>query len=167
MMIKMSIGASLIGALLLILVYMGFIGLGAKYAPYLQDAQPEHLLVAIGGHALGYFAKPIIAIILAVGCLATAVILSTLFVDFLSQDLTNERLKRPPAIFITMVVTFAVSLLGFSKLMVILSEILDVAYPALIALAIMNIVGKLTPYNYTQSVFWIAFCLSTGIKVFG
>jgi LIVCS family branched-chain amino acid:cation transporter len=168
-LVKMSIGASFMGALLLTVVYIGFISLGAKYAPYLQEAQPEHLLVAIGGHALGYFARPIIAIILAVGCLATAVILSTLFVDFLQNDVSKERLGRPQAIFITMAITFAVSLLGFSKLMVILSTILDVAYPALIALAVMNILAKVTPtpYNYTQWAFWGVLGLSTGLKILG
>lgn len=164
---KMSIGASGIGALLLTLVYIGFVGLGAKYAPHLQDSQPEHLLVAIGGQALGYFAKPIIAIILAVGCLATAVILSTLFVEFLETDVAKERLQRSQSIFITMAITFVISLLGFSKLMVILGTILDVAYPALIALAIMNIVSKITPYNHTQLAFWVVLIISTGLKVFG
>jgi len=171
-LVKMSVAASIMGALLLTVVYIGFIGLGAKYAPYLHDAQPEHLLVAIGGQALGFFAKPIIAVILAVGCLATAVILSTLFVDFLQQDLTNERLKRPQAIFITMAITFVVSLLGFSKLMVVLGTILDVAYPALIALAIMNIVSKLTlqhrtECHYTQWAFWSVLAVSVGFKVLG
>lgn len=166
-LVKMSVGASLIGALLLTLVYIGFISLGAQYAPYLQDAQPEHLLVAIGGHALGYFAKPVIAVILAVGCLATAVILSTLFVDFLQQDVVKERLKRPQAIFITIAITFVISLLGFSKLMVLLSAVLDVAYPALIALAIMNIVNRLTPYSYSQWAFWGVLGISAGLKVWG
>lgn len=166
-LIKMSIAASLIGALLLTLVYIGFVGLGAKYAPYLQDAQPEHLLVAIGGQALGYFARPIIAIILAVGCLATAIILSTLFVDFLETDVAKERLSRAQSIFITMAISFAISLLGFSKLMVVLGTILDVAYPALIALAIMNIVSKLTSYNHTQLAFWSVLAISLGCKLVG
>ena len=166
-LIKMSVAASLIGAFLLTIVYMGFINLGAEYAPYLQNAQPEHLLVAIGGQALGYFAKPVIAVILAVGCLATAIILSTLFVEFLEVDVSKGKLKRSYAIFITIGITFVVSLLGFSKLTVILSEILDVAYPALIALAIMNIINKLTPYNHTQVSFWSVLVVSAGYKLFG
>jgi LIVCS family branched-chain amino acid:cation transporter len=171
-LVKMSIAASIMGALLLTIVYIGFIGLGAKYAPYLHDAQPEQLLVAIGGQALGFFAKPVIAAILAVGCLATAVILSTLFVDFLQQDLTNGRLNRRHAIFITMAITFAISLLGFSKLMIVLDAILSVAYPALIALAIMNIVSKLTlqhhtQRHYTQWAFWSVLAVSVGFKVLG
>ncbi len=171
-LVKMSIGASLIGALLLSLVYIGFVALGAKYAPYLQDTNPEQLLVAIGGHTLGYFAKPVIAIVLAVGCLATAVILSTLFTDFLSQDVTKDRLKRPYAILITMLITFVVSLLGFSKLMVILGSILDIAYPALIALAIMNVIDRLMPTNgnspiRTQWVFWGVLGVTAGLKILG
>ena len=146
--------------------------LGAKYAPYLQNAGSEQLLVAIGGHALGYFAKPVIAVVLAVGCLATAVILSTLFTDFLVQDVTKDRLKRPYAILITMAITFVVSLLGFSKLMTILGSILDVAYPALIVLAIMNVIDRLMPTNgnsriRTQWVFWSVLGVTAGLKVLG
>jgi len=170
-LIKMSVWASLIGALLLALIYTGFIGLGAKYAPWLHDAQPEHLLVAIGGQALGYFAKPVIAVILTVGCLATAVILSTLFVDFLQQDVTQDRLNRPQAIFVTMAIAFTFSLLGFAKLMMLLGTVLDVAYPALIALAIMNIVDKLIPrkdiINYTQWAFWGILGSAIGFKILG
>lgn len=171
-LVKMSIGASLIGALLLSLVYIGFVALGAKYAPHLQDTSPEQLLVAIGGHTLGYFAKPIIAIVLAIGCLATAVILSTLFTDFLVQDVTKGRLKRPYAILITMSITFVVSLLGFSKLMVILGSILDVAYPALIALTIINVFDRLMPTNEnslirTQWIFWSVLGVTLGLKVLG
>lgn len=166
-LIRMSVQASLIGALLLSLVYIGFVGLGAQYAPYLQDAQPEQLLVAIGGHALGTFAKPVIAVILAVGCLATAVILSTLFTDFLQQDLSKDRLTRPQAIFITMGITFIVSLLGFSNISSFLGTILEVAYPALLALAIMNIIGKLTPINQTSLAFWGVLFLSISLKIWG
>lgn len=171
-LVKMSIGASLIGALLLSLVYIGFVTLGAKYAPHLQNTNPEQLLVAIGGHTLGYFAKPVIAVVLAVGCLATAVILSTLFTDFLTQDVTKNRLKRPYAILITMSITFVVSLLGFSKLMTILGSILDVAYPALIALAIMNVIDRLMPTNgnsriRTQWVFWSVLGITAGLKALG
>lgn len=166
-LVKMSMGASLIGAALLTLVYIGFIGLGAKYAPYLQDAQPEHLLVAIGGHALGYFAKPVIAVILAIGCLATAVILSTLFSEFLQEDLTRGRLSRPQAIFMTMGIAFLVSLLGFSNLMTVLGTILEVTYPALIALAVMNILAKLTSIDQTRWVFWGTLGVTLALKLWG
>jgi len=56
-LVKMSVAASIMGALLLTIVYIGFIGLGAKYAPYLHDAQPEHLLVAIGASGTWIFCK--------------------------------------------------------------------------------------------------------------
>lgn len=166
-LLKMSMGASWVGALLLTLVYIGFVALGAKYAPYLQDAHPEHLLVAIGGHALGHFAKPVIAVILAIGCLATAVILSTLFSDFLQEDLTQGRLPRPQAIFITMGTAFVVSLLGFSNLMAILGTILELTYPALIALAAMNILAKITSIDQTRWVFWGALGATVGLKLWG
>jgi len=168
-LIKMSVGASLIGALLLSLVYIGFVSLGAKYAPYLQDTKPEQLLVAVGGEALGYFARPVISTILSVGCLATAVILSTLFVDFIHEDVTQKRLKHSHAVFMTTGTTFFVSLLGFSNIASILKEILDVAYPALIVLAMMNCYSKVMPtkqtITQTQWAFWGVLVLTLGLKI--
>jgi LIVCS family branched-chain amino acid:cation transporter len=168
-LMKKSIGASVIGALLLCVVYVGFVSLGAKYAPFLLDAKPEHLLVAIGGHALGYFAKPVIAIVLAVGCLATAIILTTLFVDFLQNDVTRQKLTRPQAIFITAGITFVVSLMGFEKIMSFLGGILEIVYPALIGLAVMNLLSKLVKTGrisatQTQWVFWTILLSSIMLK---
>ena len=64
-------------------------------------------------------------------------------------------------------ITFTVSLLGFSKISSILGAILEVAYPALLALAIMNIAARLTPINQTPLAFWSVLALSIGLKIWG
>ena len=75
--------------------------------------------------------------------------------------------KKFIRVLIGLAIAFVISLLGFSQIAGILVEILEVSYPALIALAIMNIVGMLTPIHQTQIVFWGVLTLSIGFKLFG
>lgn len=163
-LLKLSIAASLIGASILSLAYVGFVTLGAKYAPILATVQPEAMLAVIAQHTLGQYAMPIIALTMAVACLATAVILSTLFVDFFREEVLREKMTRPHAILLSLGATFGISLLGFSKICQLLGAILEIAYPALIVLAITNICNKIFDMRQGKFPFWIALVISGLMK---
>lgn len=164
-LLKLSIAASLIGAAILSLAYIGFVTLGAKYATVLATVQPEAMLAVIAQHTLGQYAMPVIALTMAVACLATAVILSTLFVDFFREEVLSEKITRPQAIFLSLGTTFGISLLGFSKICELLGAVLEVAYPALIVLAITNICNKIFDIQQGKLPFWIALAISGLLKV--
>lgn len=164
-LLKLSISASLIGAAILSLAYVGFVTLGAKYAPLLATVPPEAMLAMIAQDTLGQYAMPIISLTMAVACLATAVILSTLFVDFLREDVFREKITRPQSIFLSLGVTFGMSLLGFAKICELLGTILEVAYPALIALAMTNICNKLFDLHQGKLPFWITLVMSGVMKI--
>jgi LIVCS family branched-chain amino acid:cation transporter len=139
---RWGLGASLVGALLLGLVYVGFIILGAKYAPFLQTTPPEAMLVEISKQTLGYYAMPVVGFTLAISCLATATVLTTLFVDFVQEDISRNRLSRPQAILFTLVLSFSMSLLGFKSICQILEMVLEWIYPLLVVFAIIQIARK-------------------------
>lgn len=141
-LVRAGIQASLLGASLLALVYIGFTALGAEYAPYLQATAPESFLVEIAKQALGIYAVPFVAFTLAVSCLATATVLTTLFVDFLQNEISGQRLSRPQSIFLTLSMTFAMSLLGFQTICQGLGMVLEWIYPFLVAYALFQIVCK-------------------------
>ncbi|WP_052046068.1 branched-chain amino acid transport system II carrier protein [Candidatus Paracaedibacter symbiosus] len=164
-LLKLSIAASLIGASILSFAYIGFVTLGAKYSAFLTTAQPEAMLAVVAQHTLGDYALPIISLTMAVACLATAVILSTLFVDFLRDDVLRQKITRPQSIFVSLGTTFGVSLLGFAKICELLGTVLEVAYPALIALAITNICNKLFDMRQGKFPFWITLGISGLMKV--
>lgn len=164
-LLRLSIMASLTGALVLSLVYIGFVALGARYASLLTTVQPEAMLVVIAQYALGTYALPIISLTMVVACLATAVILATLFVDFLHGDIMQQKMTSPQSIFLSLGITFCVSLLGFSRICEFLGTILEVAYPALIVLAITNICNKLFDIQQGKLPFWITLGLSGLMKV--
>lgn len=166
-LIKMSLGASCIGAGLLATVYVGFVALGAQYAPALDSVPPNDYLAVIAGQALGSFAVPVVAITIALACLTTGAILSALFSDFIFQDVANRKLKREGAIIVTLITSFAVSLLGFTTISEWLGVILEVIYPALIALAIANLIQLRSQANWGRPCFWATLTLSLFIKFFG
>lgn len=152
---KYSAISSLIGAGLLSIAYTGFVRLGAQYAPLLMDVNPEELLATVAFHSMGSLALPVVSITMAVACLATAVILSSLFVDFLQNDLLGNRINHGVSVVISLLITFCMSQLGFAKICDILGSLLELAYPALIALAIMNIINQDPKARWTTIPFWI------------
>ncbi|MBX3486897.1 MAG: branched-chain amino acid transport system II carrier protein [Candidatus Paracaedibacteraceae bacterium] len=151
---KISLQSLIIGALLLAVAYIGFVKLGAHYATQLVGVQPESLLVVIAEKTMGIYALPIVGYTMAIACLATAVILTILFVDFLFSDILKGKLNEKVCIFITIGATYAMSLLGFSKICSVLGQILEVAYPALIGLAIGNILSQISRIDMAKILFW-------------
>lgn len=164
-LLKLSLVASLIGASILSLAYIGFVTLGAKYSNLLVTVQAEAMLAVIAQHTLGHYALPVISFTMTVACLATAVILSTLFVDFLREDVCRSTITRPQSIVLSLGITFGVSLLGFAKICELLGVVLEIAYPALIALAITNICNKLFDMKQGKLPFWITLAISGVMKI--
>ncbi|MBY0461556.1 MAG: branched-chain amino acid transport system II carrier protein [Alphaproteobacteria bacterium] len=150
-LLKKGIYASLIGALLLSLVYIGFIMLGAEYAPFLKNIPPESMLVEIARHALGHYAVPIVAVTLAISCLATATVLTTLAVDFLQDDISKNRLNRSQSIVIILTVALAMSMLGFQSICSFLGTALAWIYPFLVVYALVQIIRKTTCLKVAQN----------------
>lgn len=165
-LIRSCISASIIGAALLAAVYFGFVSLGASYAAHLTTTNPEALLAAIAGLTMGKYALTFVAITLAVSCLATAVILTSLFVDFARKDIAEEKLGvnilNSLAIALTSLITYAISLLGFAKICSILGFVLELSYPALIALAVHHILTYWVKMNLAKPIFW-GILIVTGI----
>lgn len=164
-LLKLSLVASVIGALVLSLAYIGFVSLGAKYSSLLETVQPEAMLAVVGQYTLGEYALPLISFTMAVACLATAVILSNLFVDFLCDDVFEKKISRSTSILLSLGATFGISLLGFAKICEVLGTILEITYPALIALAITNIINKCFDIQQGRLSFWITLFISSIFKL--
>jgi LIVCS family branched-chain amino acid:cation transporter len=87
-------------------------------------------------------------------------------VDFFREEVCRGLLTRPQSIFLSLGITFCVSLLGFSKICDLLGDVLEIAYPALIALAITNIYHKLFNPKQGNLPFWITLGMSGIIKIY-
>lgn len=131
--------SGLLGALLLSLVYCGFVALGAHYAPFIKDIPPECLLVYISGLAVGPKAMPLVSFTMAVSCLATATILVKLFADFLKEEVLLNKISYHISVIITLAISYIASLFGFTQIVSWLGWFLSWMYPVLIIYAIYKI----------------------------
>lgn len=139
---KLGTISSLLGGTILCLVYYGFMALGAHYASDLVGLAQEQYLVAIAQKALGYYAVPIVSVTLAVSCLATATLLTTMWTDFLYKDILKKQVNRHVCLCLSIFVAFAMSLLGFAKIVNFLGNILEWLYPLMIIYAVYKLFDK-------------------------
>lgn len=134
--------SSLIGAGLLSFVYFALVLLGWAYAPALANVPPQEMLGVIAIQSLGDIAAPCVCIAVLFACLTTAIVLTSLFADFLRKEVAQEKIGNYLAIFITLCIGFTVSTFDFAGIARFLGPVLEIIYPALIALTVVNIANK-------------------------
>lgn len=159
-----GLGACFVGAALLALVYVGFVRLGAQYAPELSTSTPTTYLPTIAQLCLGSLALPVASLTIALACLTTLIVLVRLFATFLQRDLTRGRLPTPWALALTLGCTLLTSSLGFAALSNFLAQALTIAYPALVAFALVSILDKVRKTRWSAPVFWASLGLSIAIQ---
>lgn len=76
-------------------------------------------------------------------CLTTAIVLTSLFSDFLLTEVLQNKVGSNQALFVTLAISFMISTLEFSGIAKFLGPILETVYPALIVLTLVNIAHKL------------------------
>ncbi len=135
--------SSLVGAGLLSCIYGVLVALGAMYAPLLANVPPQEMLGFVAQQCLGSFAAPLVCISVVLACLTTAIVLASLFADFLRKEVTQEKLPHTAALAMTLAFAFGTSTLEFSGIARYIGPLLEIMYPALILLAVLGILHKL------------------------
>lgn len=136
---KIFYKASLVGVVLLSSVYCCLVLLGWIYSPLLMNQPPQEMLGLIAMNTLGSFAAPCVCLAIIFACLTTAIVLTSLFADFLKDEMLPGKLNHSTSHLITLAIGFSISTLEFSGIAKFLGPILEVIYPALIVLTIVNI----------------------------
>lgn len=141
--LKEGLKASFVSAILLTIVYFGFIYLGIQYNDLIKDSQAEMILPTIVRGSLGITSHIMFAVFIFLACLTTAIAAITIWTDFvifiISEKLNYKKLSYKFVLKISLVLAFFVSNLDFVGLVKILSPILQIIYPLLILLACYNI----------------------------
>lgn len=140
--IRVALGPSIFGALLLGTIYFGFVYLGSHYKHLAIDLPGELILPAIANHLLGKNGALFIAIIIIFSCLTTAVALNSIYAKYLCtfKSIGNKKFKA--VLLATTALSFIISLLDFDGIAAILGPLLEISYPGLIVLTIMSICTK-------------------------
>ena len=156
--------AGIIGGGLLGAVYLGFCLIAAMYGPHVASIAPDKILSALASIILGSKAGILANITVAVACLTTAIALTAVVADYVSHELFKGKINYLHALLLTVVATFAMTNLGFAGIMKVIAPLVELCYPALITLAIANLLQKLFGFAYTQIITLVVFVLTCAIQ---
>ncbi len=142
--------AGVIGGVLLGLVYVGFCVVAAMYGPHVFGATEAQLLSALATTILGSYAGILANIAVAIACIATAIALTTVFAEYLHTEIFKNKIKYVHALLLTCIIECAMTNLGFSGIIKVMAPILYLCYPALIVLALSNLLYSLFGFRFTK-----------------
>lgn len=131
--------ASLVGAGLLALVYIGLICLAVSHSEALYNIPKEQLLVHIAKDLLGSQLGVIASVAVFLACFTTSVALANVFADFLAERVMGNKEYYPGALAITQGVTFVMSITGLEGITAVTEPILKVFYPMLMLMIVINL----------------------------
>lgn len=134
--------SSLIGAGILSSVYFALVVLGWIYSPLLQQTAPQEMLGVIAMASLGKVAAPCVCLAVLFACLTTAIVLASLFANFLRSEVVQDKIGNKQALLITLGFGFAVSTFDFAGIAQFLGPVLEAVYPALILMTCVNIANQ-------------------------
>lgn len=159
--LKKMFFSSLIAAALLFLTYVGLCLISARHAHSLDPTcPPQQMLSAIAMKLLGNGGGAIAAIAVITACLTTAMTLTSIFADYLRKDLLKEQISPTWALIVTLIITTLFANLGFGGIAAFLSPILQIVYPGLIVLTVLNLGHVLYGYQVVRVPVFLMFTAS-------
>jgi LIVCS family branched-chain amino acid:cation transporter len=165
-MIMQTLKASCIGAFLLGFIYVGFSYVAAFNSQSLMGISKDQVLATLSQQILGPNAGIIASIAVALACLTTAIALAVVFAEFLHLDVFQGKITYHTSLIITLFISFIFSTLDFIGIIAFLAPILEVCYPALIMLCIVNIGYKLIHFKPVKVPVFGVFILSLAHHIF-
>ncbi len=140
---RMRAFSCLVGAVVISIIYTGFILAANHHSAILQHSSTAGLITVLSSAVLGNLAAIFIASCVTFACLATSIAL-TVSVTTMFFDIINKYVKvtYPQLVLLVVIVNFMISNLGFNKIMLIAAPILTVSYPFFIVILMMNLLAK-------------------------
>lgn len=137
-----NLKASALGAIVISLVYIGFMLVAYSHAPVLIDVPAEQTISAVSLAVLGKFGGLFVCIAVSFACFATALALAEVISHCLYLHIFRTKVSKPLCLITVMLVTYLMSNLGFQGLAKVIGAGVTIIYPALIVLCLMNILYK-------------------------
>ncbi len=147
LVIKNALIAAAFGAFLLAVVYVGMSLVAALHSTKLIGVSAEMLLGTVALEVLGPSAGIVTCVAVVMACLTTAIALAAVFSEFFQKEVMKDKVSYRTALIFTLAVTLLVSTLEFQGIFKLLGPIVEVLYPALLVLSLVNIVYKLFGFS--------------------
>lgn len=143
------VAASAIAAFLLMITYVGLVWVAAHYRDQLPYSIPaEELLSVLAFKLLGPQGGVISSLIVFFACLTTAMSSASIFGKYLQSEIFRGKIKENSALILALIMAAFLATLGFSKIMQMVSPLLEVLYPILIVLCLFNIGSRFFHKRY-------------------
>lgn len=148
-----------LGALLLGVVYVGFMLIGAWHGCVAAGVGEEQIIFSLADYLLGRLGV-LSSFTIAIACLVTAIALTAIFADYLHTVVTQKRLSYTASVLLSVGITGFFSNLGFSGIMRTIGPVVQICYPALIVLTALNIAYKLWGFKPVKVPFYVTLILT-------
>lgn len=164
--VNIALRASIVGAFLLTAIYVGFSYLAAFHGNQLMISAKDELLAAITMRIAGAQAGLLVCITIALACLTTAIALISAFADFIQTELFKGKISYEMTLLSTLLLTFFISTFEFTGISAFLGPILQICYPGLIVLTVLNIAYSLKDFKPVKLPVFFVFVLSAYLYFF-
>jgi LIVCS family branched-chain amino acid:cation transporter len=160
---NIALRASLIGAILLGAVYIGFSYLAVFHGMHLTHSAKDELLAAITYKIAGPHAAILVCFAIASACFTTAIALISAFTDFIQKEVFKDKVRYEIVLCLSLLLTFFVSTFEFTGISAFLSPALQICYPGLIVLTLLNIFYRTNNFKPIKVPVFTTFILSAGL----
>ena len=160
---NIALRASLIGAILLGIVYIGFSYLAVFHGTHLSHSAKDELLAAITAKIAGPHASILVCVAIASACFTTAIALISAFTDFIQKEVFKEKIRYEVILCLSLLLTFFISTFEFTGISAFLSPTLQICYPGLIVLTLLNIFHRTNNFKPIKVPVFTAFIFSAGL----
>lgn len=137
--LRITFKACVIGVSLLALVYVSLIALAGVHYATLESVPKEQMLAHISKTVLGPQLGMVSVLAVFLACFTTSIALVVVYADYLRKTLFKSHSSDASSKVITLVITFVISLTGLSGITMITAPILEVFYPLLIGMIVVNL----------------------------
>lgn len=165
--LKTAFKASILGSVLLAATYIGFSYLAAFHGGNLAIKGKDELLSSIMMKVAGAHAGTLVCLTIAFACLTTAIALITSFTDFVQKEVFKQRISYETTLAGALFLTFIVSTFEFTGISAFLGPVLQICYPGLIILTLLNIAYRLKNFQPIKVPVFAAFGLSAAFYCLG
>lgn len=136
------IKSSVFAAVALFVIYGGLAFLGATTsAGGFEGYNQTGLVVAITQSLIGSYGVLVLAIIVFFACLTTAIGLTSSCASYFAE-LTNNKVSYTKVVILTVAFSYIVSNFGISTIISIAAPILNLLYPVVLVMIVLNFFGK-------------------------
>ena len=157
---RLTLYSCLIGALLLTIVYSFFILIANFHAADLQGIPTQKLIGSLSLLLLHEGGGILVSICVGLACFSTAIAVSAITVEFIHAHVLRHKIPYRLVLPFVILIIFIISNLGFTRLMAFAVPILSLLYPALLGLAIGNVLYKLRGWNAGPVLFLFGLLIS-------